>query len=144
MNGKQSSGYIELIQAIELLSIRTMSLSYKTYDKSNLSEQHGSVNVRKGSIELDEKNKILNCNVGFDIAIEAEKNQAFFKMNLQYMLEFRVKEVEVVKSVLSNEETLEFFSNRQLVRLAWSYVRNELSHALASSGHVFVPLPLLK
>jgi|GEM_PF-1987012 len=140
----QHGGFFKLLQIIELTSIRTKTLTYESFEKKLLTSQRGSVDVKEKSVDLDKARKQLNCNVGFDIVIKKDTGQVSFKMSILYLLEFRVEDVSLAEFLLEDKETYQMFSRNQLVKLAWSYMRSELSHALASADLAFSPLPLLR
>ncbi len=136
--------FFKLLRTIELTSIRTKTLTYESFEKKPLTRQHGSVEVREKSVDLDKARKQLNCSVGFDIVIRRDNGQVSFTMSILYLLEFRVEDVNLAEFLLEDKETSQMLSRNQLVKLAWSYMRSELSHALASAGLAFSPLPLFR
>ncbi len=143
IDDNQHGNFFKLLRIIELTSIRTETLTYESFEKKPLTTQRGSVDVKEKSVDLDKDRRQLNCSVGFDVVIKRDTGQVSFKMSILYLLEFRVEDVNLAEFLLENKETSQMFSRNQLVRLAWSYMRSELSHALASAGLAFSPLPLL-
>jgi len=144
---EEFSLFREIISMIELKDLFITSLNFRR--NVNIPNTYETKVFIKGSdTRTVIKESLFNAEVSFFITLNVrESEEILFESEYNYMLSFLLKDKDSglkIGEILKNERIAHFFSQMQLTKLVWPYLREDFNSNLLKSGLQRITLPLIK
>lgn len=143
LNRETLKKFAELLNVIELFDFLTESQSFKRRSWNILKDLKVEISSSSEILNLEDIGRTIETKTFFDVLLKDDEKE-IMRFSSTYLIIFTNKDPDKVKELLTDKNVKELFLDKQLPKIAWSFLRSDYNLALAKVGIRPITLPLLK
>lgn len=147
LSKQQLELFRNLINSIELRDLITQKAVYERFEL-DLGKKENKIEFRNSQkVETTDPVILKNGDVQFNPAYKIDiliNETIAMSLFYHYGLVFQILDKETFDTVIKDEDVKQFFLSKQLPRITWSFLREEIYSAMNKCGIRSITLPMMK